>query len=259
MTLIPLSSKKIFTNKNISLIATDMDGTLTRNGKFTSSLLKDLEALAVANISVLIVTGRSAGWVQGLKSYLPVTGAIAENGGVFFLGNSDEPKLLTPIGNLVTHRQQLAETFTYLKSHFPQIQESTDNPFRLTDWTFDVQGLTTAELQQLQELCTNKGWGFTYSTVQCHIKPENQTKATSLQQVLNSYFPQIATDDLITVGDSPNDETLFDRSKFPISVGVANILHYKDQLNFLPTYVTLLEEGEGFRELAELVLKMRSH
>lgn len=257
MSLIPLSSAPMFATKNISLIATDMDGTLTIKGKFTSSLIKALEALAEAEITVLLITGRSAGWVQGLKSYLPVTGAIAENGGVFFGANSEQPKLLTPIPDLITHRQQLAATFDYLKSHFPQIQESTDNPFRLTDWTFDVQGLTTDELQQLKQLSRAKNWGFTYSTVQCHIKPENQTKATTLLQVLNSYFPQITTDNLITVGDSPNDESLFDRSLFPFSVGVANVLHYKDKLKFLPTYVTSLEEGEGFRELAELVLRIK--
>ncbi|MFB2895499.1 HAD-IIB family hydrolase [Aerosakkonemataceae cyanobacterium BLCC-F50] len=259
MSLIPISFQALFAAKNISLIATDMDGTLTSHGKFTSSLLKSLESLAEAKISVLLITGRSAGWVQGLKSYLPVTGAIAENGGVFFPANSEQPKLLTPIPDLTTHRQQLAATFDYLKSHFPQIEESTDNPFRLTDWTFDVQELTTADLQQIEQLCRAKGWGFTYSTVQCHIKPENQTKATSLLQVLNSYFPEITTENLITVGDSPNDETLFDRSLFPFSVGVANILHYKDKLKFLPAYVTSLEEGEGFRELAELVLQVRSH
>lgn len=259
MSLDTLTSQTIFINRDISLIATDMDGTLTTHGKFTSSLLKALEALAEAEIVVLLITGRSAGWVQGLKSYLPVTGAIAENGGVFFPANSEQPKLLTPIPNLITHRQQLAATFEYLKSHFPQIQESTDNPFRLTDWTFDVQGLTTAQLQQLEELCKTQNWGFTYSTVQCHIKPENQTKATSLLQVLDTYFPQITTENLITVGDSPNDESLFDRSLFPFSVGVANLLHYKDTLKFLPAYVTSLEEGEGFRELAELVLQVRSN
>ncbi|MGA9382099.1 MAG: HAD-IIB family hydrolase [Phormidium sp.] len=259
MSIIPLSFEAMLAAKNISLIATDMDGTLTRHGKFTSSLLQALEALAAAKISVLLVTGRSAGWVQGLKSYLPVTGAIAENGGIFFPSNSEQPKLLTPIADLITHRQQLAATFAYLKSHFPQIKESTDNPFRLTDWTFDVQGLTTAELQQLEELCLAKNWGFTYSTVQCHIKPENQTKATSLLQVLNSYFPHITTENLITVGDSPNDETLFNQTLFPVSVGVANVLDYTDKLKFLPAYVTSLAEGEGFRELAELILQVRSH
>lgn len=43
---------------NIRLIATDMDGTLTRRGKFTPALLQALEDLAAADIKVLIVTGK---------------------------------------------------------------------------------------------------------------------------------------------------------------------------------------------------------
>jgi hydroxymethylpyrimidine pyrophosphatase-like HAD family hydrolase len=69
--------------QNIKLIANDMDGTLTQKGKFSSGLLRLFEELERANIQVLIVTGRSAGWVSRLVNYLPVAGAIAENGGLF--------------------------------------------------------------------------------------------------------------------------------------------------------------------------------
>lgn len=55
---------------NIRLIATDMDGTLTRRGKFTPALLQALEDLAAADIKVLIVTGRSAGWVSGFVRFV---------------------------------------------------------------------------------------------------------------------------------------------------------------------------------------------
>jgi hypothetical protein len=65
---------------NIRLVATDMDGTLTRRGKFSAALLQALEDLAANDIKVLIVTGRSTGWVSGLSNLLPVVGAIAENG-----------------------------------------------------------------------------------------------------------------------------------------------------------------------------------
>ena len=68
----------------IKLVATDMDGTLTRQGHFTSDLLQGLEQLQQASIAVVIVTGRSAGWVQGLAHYFPMAGAMAENGGVYF-------------------------------------------------------------------------------------------------------------------------------------------------------------------------------
>lgn len=46
---------------NLRLIATDMDGTLTQQGKFTAKLFQALEELRAADIPVLIVTGRSGG------------------------------------------------------------------------------------------------------------------------------------------------------------------------------------------------------
>lgn len=250
MVLVPL--KQAITNndwKQPRLIATDMDGTLTQQGKFTASLLQSLEDLSVANIPVLIVTGRSAGWVSGLATYLPVAGAIAENGGLFYPTHSAQSVALTPISNQLEHRQQLAEVYQRLKSEIPQIQESSDNCFRLTDWTFDNCNLSVSHLEQLDALCASLGWGFTYSSVQCHIKPAFQDKAVGLMQVLQGYFPEYATQQVLTVGDSPNDASLFNPELFPYSVGVANILDYVDELIYQPTYITTASEGEGFCEL----------
>ncbi|MFB8790417.1 MAG: HAD-IIB family hydrolase [Potamolinea sp.] len=120
---------------NLRLIATDMDGTLTQQGKFTAKLFQALEELRAADIPVLIVTGRSGGWVSGLVSYLPVVGAIAENGGIFYSDQNTQPVALTAIPDLSLHRQQLQVAYQNLKSEFPQIQESSDNRFRITDWT----------------------------------------------------------------------------------------------------------------------------
>ncbi len=240
---------------HFKFIATDMDGTLTELGKFTPALLQALEELAAAGIEVLIVTGRSAGWVSGLATYLPVVGAIAENGGIFYPAGCEKPVALTPIPHLAAHRSHLADTFAQLQTDFPQIRESTDNRFRITDWTFDVQGLTLAELQRLEVLCQQMGWGFTYSNVQCHIKPLGQDKATGLLQVLRESFSQFTLEQVLTVGDSPNDESLFDKRCFPVSVGVANVMDYADQLTHHPTYVTTSAEGKGFCELAKYLLR----
>ncbi len=237
---------------HLRLIATDMDGTLTSKGKFTASLLQALEELN-ANIAVLIVTGRSAGWVSGLASYLPVVGAIAENGGIFYQDNS--AVALTPIANLVEHRQKLAAAYQQLKLEF-ELQESDDNRFRLTDWTFDNRDLTLAQLQRLDERCHAMGWGFTYSSVQCHIKPLGQDKAVGLMQVLDKFFPDYNAKQVLTVGDSPNDASLFNPELFPISVGVANVWDYADQMIYQPAYVTNAAEGEGFCELARFLLSV---
>lgn len=239
--------------QKIRLIATDVDGTLTQQGKFTPKLITAIETLTQAGIEVILITGRSAGWVQALNHYLPVTGAIAENGGLFYSSKNDSPELLVSLSEISQHRQHLAEIFHSLKSQFPHLKESTDNRFRLTDWTFDVEGLSSSQLQILAEICHEKDWGFTYSTVQCHIKLKSQDKATGLLKVLSQYFPKLSTKNILTVGDSPNDESLFNPDKFPHSVGVANILHYTEYLNYKPTYVTTTEEVNGFCELAELL------
>lgn len=242
--------------KNIRLVATDMDGTLTQMGKFTSALLQVLEDLAQANIQVLIVTGRSAGWVSGLVTYLPVMGAIAENGGLFYPTDVETPVALTSIPDIANHRHQLAQVFQQLHKQFPSICESRDNRFRITDWTFDVKGLNLAQLQRMEYLCQQLGWGFTYSNVQCHIKPLGQDKAVGLLQVLHEYFPQLTLEQVVTVGDSPNDESLFNPNKFPLSVGVKNVLHYTHQLSYQPRYITNASEGKGFCELATELLRL---
>ncbi len=251
MVFLPLDqaiSKDCF--KNVRLIATDMDGTLTQSGKFTPALLQALEDLAKAGMAVLIVTGRSAGWVSGLASYLPVVGAIAENGGLFYPSSSDRPLVLLPISDPANYRRQLATVFYQLRAKFPQIQESADNCFRITDWTFDNREIAPEQLPDMADFCDRLGWGFTYSSVQCHIKPQQQDKASGLLKVLADYFPECSLDQVVTVGDSPNDESLFNPEYFPISVGVANVLDYVEAMNYHPAFVTNSAEGEGFCELA---------
>ncbi|MGL5081434.1 MAG: HAD-IIB family hydrolase [Microcoleaceae cyanobacterium] len=255
----PITSKVLQSWQKVRLLATDVDGTLTTQQQFPSTMVQSLERLAEAGIAVLLVTGRSAGWVQGLAHYLPVLGAIAENGGVFYHKDSDVAKVLSPIPNLAQHRQQLASTFHTLQSQYPNLQESTDNDFRLTDWTFDVNQIRYTDLQTLAEICAQQGWGFTYSTVQCHIKPLKQDKATGLQQVLSQHLSTLGStlqlETVITMGDSPNDESLFNPALFPQSVGVANILDYAQTLTDLPAYVTVNREAAGFCEFVQGLLQ----
>jgi HAD superfamily hydrolase (TIGR01484 family) len=240
--------------QGVRLVATDMDGTLTIDHKFSARLLQSLEALAAAAMPVVIVTGRSAGWVSGVVNYLPIAGAIAENGGIFYRSQPETAEVLVEISDLAQHRHQLAALFQTLQSQFPQIRETADNRFRLTDWTFDVAGLTVADLETLRQMCGDAGWGFTYSTIQCHIKKVEQEKARGLWHVLHQQFPDLEPNQVLTLGDSLNDESLFDPLHFPLSVGVANVRDYCDRLQHQPRYITTQPEGKGFAELVELLI-----
>ncbi|ASC71856.1 Mannosyl-3-phosphoglycerate phosphatase [Halomicronema hongdechloris C2206] len=262
------TSEFIQTRRHIRLIATDMDGTLTQAGQLTPGLLQALIELQAAGLAVLIVTGRSVGWVQGLVSYLPVAGAIAENGGLYMAKPDLQLQPLVDLRDITAHRQQLAQLFAQLQGQYPQLRESSDNRFRLSDWTFDVAGLSPDTLTSLQATCAHQGWGFTYSTVQCHLKLPHQDKAPGLQTVLRRYFPDLSPEQVLTVGDSPNDQSLFDTAYFPYSVGVANVAHYCDgrrlapgghPMTHLPTYLTTAAEAAGFCELVQQLLAQAHH
>jgi HAD superfamily hydrolase (TIGR01484 family) len=251
MTLLNLNQANL---SDIHLIASDVDGTLTDNGKFSSDFILTLLDLQSSGIKVLLVTGRSAGWVSALVNYIPVAGAIAENGGVF-LQPDGQQDLLSLIPNLSRHRILLENTFHHIKQLFPHLHPSADNQFRITDWNFDVNDLSTEDIQAISSQCQQMGCSFTYSNVQCHIKPIHQDKATDLLSVLSNHFPELNSQQVLTVGDSPNDEAMFDPDLFPISVGVANVRHYQDRMLHLPKYVTQASEFAGFSELAKLLLQ----
>jgi len=54
------------------------------------------------------------------------------------------------------------------------------------------------------------------------------------------------------IGDSPNDAPMF--KFFPNAVGVANVADFGARLTDTPAYVTRARSGDGFVELAELLL-----
>lgn len=252
MNLAPLESADL---SKIKLVATDIDGTLTKNQRFTPQLITALLQLQSANIAVLLVTGRSAGWVSSLSNYLPVAGAIGENGGCYFSGTADCQLLSNlKIKEISKHRDKLADCFWQLQGTHAQLKESTDNRFRLTDWTFELAQLDASDLWEIGAQCERWGWNFTYSTIQGHIKLVTQSKATGIKQVLKQHFPQIKPHQVLTVGDSPNDAVMFDPEEFAQSVGVANVQHYQDQMEYLPAYVTNLPEVGGFGEIVDRLL-----
>jgi len=160
---------------------------------------------------------------------------------------------LVDLPDIPQHRQHLADMFDQLQSEYPDLQPATDNPFRLTDWTFDISELSGQDLGQIAKLCRSAGWGFTYSTVQCHIRPAQQDKGVGLQRVWQQHFAELTATQVVTVGDSPNDEGLFEAALFPLSVGVANVRHYCDRLQHLPALITPSPEVAGFRELVAAI------
>jgi HAD superfamily hydrolase (TIGR01484 family) len=249
----------------IDFIGTDMDGTLTTNGKISAAVVDSLIRLEKAGVHVFLVTGRSAGWVSAMVSLFPFAGGIAENGGACFLKGQESPISIGTDGVTLNEiRAKLEACFHLLCKEMPGLLKVTgDNAFRVSDWTFERHGLSLQDLLLLREKTESCGLAFTYSTIHCHIMPAGQNKATGLLETIfrstgKSLFESAeARERILTIGDSPNDEPLFDQSVFMHSVGVANVQSHLLEMKFLPHFVTNSSEGEGFVEMANLILKNR--
>lgn len=245
----PLSQATL---SDIRLLASDLDGTLTDRDRFSPELLEGLQQLAAAGIDVLISTGRSVGWGMALAQYLPIAGVITENGGAI-CWPEQPPQILGNLPPIAEHRQQLAACFQKIQWHRPQLEAAADNAFRQTDWAFDVTGLTTTDLAAIRSIAIACGFDFVYSAVQCHLLPQGQNKARSLQQVCALAFPHLQPEQILTLGDSPNDASLF--AQFPNSVGVANVQPYLDRLPQPPRYLCSQPAVGGFREVVAALVR----
>ena len=62
---------------------------------------------------------------------------------------------------------------------------------------------------------------------------------------------------MATIGDAPNEEGLFVRGRFDLSVGTAEVLAQREAFAELPEFVSQQREVDGFLELAELLLRAR--
>ena len=61
-TLLPLARFPLETRRDVRVVMTDIDDTLTDEGKLTAAAYDALEQLKSAGLIVVPVTGRPAGW-----------------------------------------------------------------------------------------------------------------------------------------------------------------------------------------------------
>ncbi len=71
------------------------------------------------------------------------------------------------------------------------------------------------------------------------------------EEVFNKSLDEIR-EQVIYSGDSPNDQPMF--AYFPHSVGVANVMDFKDQMTDLPAWITVKPGGLGFAEMVTQLL-----
>ena len=72
----PISQFPTPIKKNIDFVLTDIDDTLTHNGRLPADAFVAMERLRAAAIRTLPITGRPAGWCDHIARMWPVEGQI---------------------------------------------------------------------------------------------------------------------------------------------------------------------------------------
>jgi HAD superfamily hydrolase (TIGR01484 family) len=252
---------------SVRALFSDIDGTLTTGGRIEAETYAGLLALEAAGVSVVLVTGRPAGWGQALLSLMPITAIVTENGGVTFLrrsvraGASDGHTKIygVPVADLASWRRRMHATVAVVQRQIPAARLSSDSVYRevdlAIDWNEEVE-LSVEDTEAAIDILRQAGFRATRSSVHINFCPPMFDKLSACLRVVREVFGG-TIDDLmpyVYVGDSLNDAPTF--AGFPRSVGVANVRTWWDELPARPRYVTDLPEGAGLREVIARVLAL---
>jgi hypothetical protein len=174
---------------------------------------------------------------------------IAENGIVLF-DKRGEIRLLSQVAT-DDLRPLLSESAAKLKTLFG-LEETEDSRFRLCDITFQRPAdLRTQELAELNSII-NDELEVIASSIHIHLRPKGIQKSDALKMLLKEQGV-VDFNTVMVVGDSATDQSLF--RDFPLSVGVANVLAFQDELQgALPRFITNSKEASGFAEVVSRLL-----
>jgi len=249
--------------KSIRYVLTDIDDTLTYHGRLPSGVFGAMERLKDAGLHLVPITGRPAGWCDHIARMWPVDAVVGENGAFYFSYDDTRKKMnrryWEPESKRKADRQKLEELKEKIVQKIPGCRVSADQAYRETDLAIDfcedVPTLSMSEVRKIVRCFEDAGARAKISSIHVNGWFGNYDKLSMTDRLFEDIFRESLKemrDRVIFIGDSPNDAPMF--AYFPQSVGVANIIQFKDTLSDAPSWVTEKEGGFGFAEMAETLL-----
>ncbi|MFZ6863149.1 HAD family hydrolase [Undibacterium sp. Ji67W] len=248
--------------RQLKVILTDIDDTLTTEGKLSAATLQVLDSARQAGWLRIAVTGRPTYWTLPLLRLCNFDAVIAENGAsAFWLDEAGKQQAMfyAEAELRQQHRQQLEQFAVILQARFPEVKIASDAPQRIGDLAFDIgeeiPPLPLARTAEIADFIREHGLYATTSSIHAHASVMHFSKQTMTQKLLAEVFDiadQHARECCVFIGDSPNDASMF--AHYPWSVGVANVKKFLDRFDAHPRFVTEQACSDGFVELINFLL-----
>ena len=243
---------------------TDLDDTLTTDGRLSVQAYAALCTLSDHGVRVIPVTGRSAGWCDMILRLWPVAAVIGETGALCMVREGGG--IQTILMQSEADRRATAERRTQIGQRVlrevPSARLAGDQPFRLVDLAIDIAEaiprLTSPQIERIVHILREEGMQAQPSSIHVNGWFGQFDKGSSALQLLTQHWG-LDAEQAITrwacIGDAPNDATLF--ARFEHSVGVANISRHLAHMAHRPRYLTQAPFGAGFAELARRLIEAR--
>src|SRR5476651_2614981 len=137
----PLSACPLATLAAVRGILTDIDETVSTEGRLTAEAYSALEALKKAGFLVIPVTGRAAGWCDHIARFWPVDAVVGENGAFWMWHDDKAGKLCTRFvlsaEERADGRRRLETIRAEVAREVPRAGIASDQPYHLTDLAVD--------------------------------------------------------------------------------------------------------------------------
>ena len=245
-------------------VLTDIDDTLTREGAIEPAALQALQALTDAGLPVFAVTGRPMGWSEPFARAWPLQAIVAENGAVALWRQGDglAVEYAQDATTRAANADRLRAAAARVLAEVPGATLARDSAGRVTDIAIDhaeFAHLDAAAIAQVVAILQAEGMQATVSSIHVNGWFGDHDKWSGARWIVQRRLGrQLAAevDRWVYVGDSTNDQAMF--ARFALSVGVANLMDFADRLHTWPTYLAQSARGEGFAELARMLLAARA-
>ena len=251
------------TRKHVRYVLTDIDDTLTIDGRLPAAALAALERLDAAGKRVVPITGRPAGWCDHIARMWPVEAVVGENGAFYYRYDRGRRRMqrvyFKGADARADDRRRLEEVKAAILAEVPGCAVSADQAFREADLAIDfcedVPPLSPEKVDRIVRIFEAAGAQAKVSSIHVNGWFGAYDKLTMTRRLFHDAFKEdleAIKDRVVFAGDSPNDQPMF--AFFPHAVGVANVRQFADRMEVLPTWVTEQAGGFGFAELADVLL-----
>ena len=249
----------------IAVVLTDIDDTLTIDGRLPAIAYSALERLREAGLIVVPVTGRPAGWCDLIARLWPVDAVVGENGAFYFrcvAGRGMTRVYVKEESERCGDRARLADLGAAILAAVPGARIAADQRYRESDLAVDFAEdgphLSAAEIDRIAACFAQAGATAKISSIHVNGWYGPYDKLGMTRRALTSEFGIDLDGDnarIVFVGDSPNDAPMF--AAFRNSIAVANFQKFATRSQAQPRWITAAAGGAGFAEVATGLLAAR--